>query len=391
MADIVKINTVESANIVKVNGIDRANLSKILGQSLAAASSDVSFTLDDMWVWYDPNMQSVATNSGSYQLHAVNQINTLTNDTNVGDIFNNQIQDGHDGKGHGGVSIVDGSSHDYDGDGTNDTVGTTTKVFSFNGITTNDCLYKRASLPIGSGGYGLNSYNDDSVFNTDVDDDGAGSDTVGNHGVDTYGVFSTKYASGTALNQPSSVADANYSLKTTGFTVEIWWRATSFPDYSSISARSGNLWSYYQNHGIRTRFNTSGTRTFILIGHNNLADIELEDPRDSGYPTSGVKTPNYSTDTWYHDVTTISAPDSSTGKHTINLYSNGTLVGTKSNLTLSPSTTNPFARDFTVIGASTTSIEFFKGYMGPIRFYHKALSSSQVTTNYNAEKSRFGY
>jgi hypothetical protein len=384
---IDKIKGLSQSQITSISGVPLSNIQSV--NDITLSTADVTFTLDGMWIWYDPNMQSVGTNSGNNQIHAVNQINTLTNDTNVGDIFNNQIQDGHDAMGVGGVSIVDGSSHDYDGDGTNDTVGTTTKVFSFNGITTNDSFRKRASLPLLGGGYGLNSYGDDSVFNTNVDDDGAGSDTVGNHGVDTYGILSTKYAKGNALNQPSTIVDANYSLKTTGFTVELWWRATSFPDYSSQNARSGNLWSYYQNHGVRTRFSTSGTRSFLLVG--DLQDRELEDPRDPGYPHSNVTTPNYSINTWYHDVTTISPPDSSTGKHTINLYKNGVHVGIRTNLTFTPSTTNPFARDYCQIGASTDNTEHFKGYMGPIRFYHKPLSSSQVTTNYNAEKSRFGY
>ena len=44
MADIVKINTVSSANIVKLNGIARANFSKVLGQSKAAAAASFADT-----------------------------------------------------------------------------------------------------------------------------------------------------------------------------------------------------------------------------------------------------------------------------------------------------------------------------------------------------------
>ena len=59
---------------------------------------------------------------------------------------------------------------------------------------------------------------------------------------------------------------------------------------------------------------------------------------------------------------------------------------------LNPST---YFRDFMLFGGSRTSgsnvFEDFRGYYGIVRVYHKALSSTEVTANYNVEKSRYGY
>jgi hypothetical protein len=109
---------------------------------------------------------------------------------------------------------------------------------------------------------------------------------------------------------------------------------------------------------------------------------------DSGWGT-------YSQDVWYHDVTTVGAPGadgSTSGNHTITLYVNGSLVQFLTSKALNPST---YFKDLILFGgrsfSSTSVTENFEGYYGIIRIYHKALSSAEITANYNAEKSRYGY
>jgi len=185
----------------------------------------------------------------------------------------------------------------------------------------------------------------------------------GSHGTSTFGVAPQSLVSSPSTN----------STDATGFSIEVWWRTNG--SFTS----NGNLWSYYHNAGLRTRFSSSGVRWFYMYPQGVMS---------SGWGT-------YNTNTWYHDVTTLSAPDadgSSGGKHTLKLYSNGSLVQSLTNRNFNPLS---FVRDLVLFGgfrfSGSSVFEDFRGYYGIVRFYHKALSSSEVTTNYNAEKSRYGY
>jgi hypothetical protein len=195
--------------------------------------------------------------------------------------------------------------------------------------------------------------------------DGSGE---GNHGTSTFGVLKGETSGSSATTDPSTQAFEN-----TGFTIEVWYRT------NGSFRHNGNLWAMYSNNGIRTRFSSSGVRWFYM--------------QNAGVMSSGWGT--YSANTWYHDVTTISAPGadgSSSGNHTLKLYVNGSLVQGLTSKNLSPSS---YVRDLMLFGAgriaANTGYEAFRGYYAIVRVYHKALSSSEVTTNYNAEKSRYGY
>ncbi len=187
--------------------------------------------------------------------------------------------------------------------------------------------------------------------------------TGGSHGTSTYGVAPNSMVSNSSTN----------ATDTTGFTMEVWYRT------NGSYLNNGNLWSYYHNGGIRTRFSSSGAKWYYMNG--------------AGVMSSGWG--SYNTNTWYHDVTTLSAPNadgSSSGRHTLKMYSNGSLVQSLTNRTWNPST---WVRDLVLWGGSRVQgsqvHEDFRGYYGIIRFYHKALSSTEVTANYNAEKGRYGY
>ena len=195
--------------------------------------------------------------------------------------------------------------------------------------------------------------------------DGSGE---GSHGTSTFGVLKGETEGSSATLDPSTQA-----FEETGFTIEVWYRT------NGAFINNGNLWAMYANNGIRTRFNSSGVRWFYM--------------QSAGVMSSGWGT--YSANVWYHDVTTISAPGadgSSSGNHTLKLYVNGSLVQGLTSKNLSPSS---YIRDIMQFGAgriqADSGYEPFRGYYAIVRVYHKALSSSEVTTNYNAEKSRYGY
>jgi hypothetical protein len=198
--------------------------------------------------------------------------------------------------------------------------------------------------------------------------DGSGE---GGWGTSTFGVLSDD----SNLTSDPSIQ----SLKNTGFTIEVWYRSNgAFND-------QGQLWSFYSNNGIRARFNrTGGTTSGIRWFYTKGGQMHL---------TSGWGT--YSQNVWYHDVTTVAVPGtegSTSGRHTISLYVNGSLVKALTSRVLNTMT---YYKDLIFFGGrdySGTSIsEAFKGYYGIIRVYHKALSSTEITANYNAEKSRYGY
>jgi len=73
---------------------------------------------------------------------------------------------------------------------------------------------------------------------------------------------------------------------------------------------------------------------------------------------------------------------------TNSIYKNGILAGTFSNPTV--------ATTLTLIGigafmtSTTVGNYYFKGSIGSVRVYNRALSADEILQNYNATKGRFG-
>jgi hypothetical protein len=80
--------------------------------------------------------------------------------------------------------------------------------------------------------------------------------------------------------------------------------------------------------------------------------------------------------TWYNITVT-------SGSGTIKIYLNGILKNT-----LSGNTTHA---DVLNIGRTRFDSNYWSGYIGSTMVYNTVLSASDVTTNFNAQKSRFGY
>jgi hypothetical protein len=88
----------------------------------------------------------------------------------------------------------------------------------------------------------------------------------------------------------------------------------------------------------------------------------------------------FSTNTWYQ----VAAVYSKSAK-TVSFYVNGTFTNTET-YGNPPSVSNTGFK----MGSWDGSGRFFSGKMGLIRIYHRALSSSEIQTNFNGSKTRFG-
>ena len=310
------------AGVSKINGIALANVAKVDGIAIANVGKVSGITVPAAGPTFTTDKLLIWYDAALESSGAT----TLSNRVD-GTLTGAIVQDGHGATRGGNASVQSIDS---------------TQAMYLDGV--NDSFYKRAYF---------------SAL------DGSGE---GNHGTSTFGVLKGETSGSAATTDPSTQA-----FEETGFTIEVWYRT------NGNFLNNGNLWSFYSNNGIRTRFNSSGVRWFYT--------------QSAGVMSSGWGT--YSTNTWYHDVTTVGAPGadgSSSGNHTIKLYVNNSLVQGLTSKNLSPSN---YFRDFMLFGGSRLSgssvIEDFRGYYAIVRVYHKALSSSEVTANYNAEKSRYGY
>jgi hypothetical protein len=167
----------------------------------------------------------------------------------------------------------------------------------------------------------------------------------------------------------------------------------SVPDNALLEPGSGD-WTieFWINHSV-----ISGTSK-ILIGKTDGGG-----PADWGYGlrtgplgntfmeignggATTVKTPEttLSINTWYQVVGVWTNVTS----NSLALYVNGSLIGSNSHsFTSIKNTTSPL-----YIGSFNGGqfSQWLNGRMGVVRMYNKALTSSEITQNYNADKSKYG-
>ena len=89
---------------------------------------------------------------------------------------------------------------------------------------------------------------------------------------------------------------------------------------------------------------------------------------------------SFNTNTWYQ----VAAVYSKSAK-TISFYVNGTLTNTE-NYNNPPTITNSSLK----LGSWNGNDRFFNGKIGLVRIYNSALSASDIQTNFNGSKTRFG-
>jgi hypothetical protein len=86
---------------------------------------------------------------------------------------------------------------------------------------------------------------------------------------------------------------------------------------------------------------------------------------------------NVSTNTYLHIVATADGSN-------VKLYQNGVLVNTN------PQTVNPGSNTKEVLIGKSWTNNYFNGNVGQVRIYNRALTATEISTIYNATKTRYG-
>jgi hypothetical protein len=182
--------------------------------------------------------------------------------------------------------------------------------------------------------------------------------------------FTSPYFTYNGTNSTVSVAD-NTSLEpgTGDWTIEVWVY------YSVIAGSSRAIMSKTDNGGLAANW-SYGMRTAA----NGITYMEV------GNGTTSVTSPSYtvSTGQWYQIVGVWT----NVASNSIELFVNGVSQGSNSHsFTSVKNSSNPLY--FGSYNGGEYS-QWFNGRMGITRIYNSALTSSQVSQNFNANKSKYG-
>jgi len=181
--------------------------------------------------------------------------------------------------------------------------------------------------------------------------------------------------SGSGEYDETSVVSNN---NTKNWSLACWFNLNSFAPTGGNWTKQRWIWGGVPSSIHHTNFGFVQGNVQKLVLHQQAGYANYNNP---------VTSDDLSLDTWYNAVVTY---DTSSGYV---LYINNTSVdtGSTSNLGNGP-WTNDAKR---LLGANTRGGSYghrrLDGWLGTFAVYKKALSSSEVTQNWNALKSRFGY
>jgi hypothetical protein len=140
-------------------------------------------------------------------------------------------------------------------------------------------------------------------------------------------------------------------------------------------------WSVWINY---VRANNSN-EAFVVLGanQNNRYNLFYNFPDKTFYISYGnnqfasfTYSPGLNASTWYN-ITHVREGSVTT------IYLNGTFIGTITRVSSVSSL-------FNLIGTETTAAYFSNIRLSTVSYYNRALSSTEILQNYNAQKSRFG-
>jgi len=211
------------------------------------------------------------------------------------------------------------------------------------------------------------------VFNVDAANVSSYSGT-GNVWNDLSGSNNIKFYSSSAYNvnaNPTFSSDGGGSLVTTG----IFGKSINNSGITGSVARSMEAW---------VKFNSVAGNAVISIGGQSASQLyelmaysnNLIEHYWGNFTQSSTV---LATNTWYHIVIIY---DGTTNHY---IYINGVQVGISATPTLNTSNTPIY-----VGPAVTTTWGAFDGKIAALRIYNRALTSSDVTNNFNVLKTRFG-
>ena len=227
-------------------------------------------------------------------------------------------------------------------------------------------------------GDGPNIVTDGLVFAVDAADKLSypGSGTVwkdlsgnGNDGTLTNGpTFDSGNGGSLVFDGSDDYVDFGYNA-TLRSSNEFTWIAWCYPEEKTFRYRTVFSTGYGSTTGVQLRMDRS------LPANNNEFIFETNHTISG---KGGISTGTVDNNAWYMvsgvvDSSTRKIYLNTTLKNSSNI--NGDYVIGSNNLT---------------IGDNRVANEYWLGNIGPILFYHKALTPQEITQNYNALKSRFG-
>jgi hypothetical protein len=172
----------------------------------------------------------------------------------------------------------------------------------------------------------------------------------------------------------------NILINRSAFSINVWYRHTSFASYGGVIAQYFGTNNYWPSGG--------ASDIGMFIGNVTGAENEVSAGiwnRAAGGVWASTATVSAVIDTWYNYTMTFSG-----GAGTITFYCNNASIGTAavSGTITQPSPVNPIAvtRNYNSGGATA-----YPGKLGALQIYDVALTSTQVTQNWNHFKTRYGY
>jgi hypothetical protein len=153
---------------------------------------------------------------------------------------------------------------------------------------------------------------------------------------------------------------------TLNFTIGCWVKTT-------VNSLGGS--EAYMGNGIVWSDVGGGANDFVLAILNNRASWFTGNPDSS---VNGTTTIN--TGAWFYLTATRSAT-SGLKQLFVNGVSEGSGTTNSSLLNANPNI---------IIGANTLDTRYFNGSVGVVQIYNRVLSSSEILSNFNAQKGRFG-
>jgi hypothetical protein len=159
---------------------------------------------------------------------------------------------------------------------------------------------------------------------------------------------------------------------TKNFTINIWFKFNSKSGIQTIISNNESA-----GYGIISNYNLEG---FVGTAANRIVTFY----HISGtYYLVGDNLTNYNIDTWYNVTTTYDG-------NTIKYYRNGTLIDSYSIVGTITTSNEPLIIGTNPNSGGTNFSDFFNGNIGQTMIYNRVLSSTEITQNFNATKSRFG-
>lgn len=176
------------------------------------------------------------------------------------------------------------------------------------------------------------------------------------------------------------------------FTLEFWvrpyWSSYVTPNYQFFTNSTGSPWNNNFRVGFWVNGNDMVIRGPILFGNSTSWHIFGNNSSDPFNITQG----NFGD--WTHVVYVRNGPPDATTTYTTEIFINGVSLGNP-NTSGYGSYDDPAMTGGMVLGSdsttSTANNETYQGDIGIYRFYvDKALSSTEITQNFDVDKTRFG-